>query len=503
MGRNQVNRAALVGAVATALMHLPFLAGYGYFRDELYYLACARELDFGYVDHPPLSIALLWLVSRTLGESVIALRWVPALAHALTVAIAACTARALGGGRAAQALAMLTTALAPVYLGLSSFYSMNALDLALWGASAWFFVRVLQEGDSRSWVALGATLGLALLNKLGALWLIAGMGGGLLLTRRDLLRTRAPWLTLLGALACGVPYLLWQMKHGWPTAAFLRGATQSKMAEVSWAGFSFEQIEMMHPLYAPIWLAGLGYLWIASRGRLRPVSIAYLTIFALLALSGKSRASYLAPYYTVLLAAGSVAVDGLRQRWAKPLVIVAVALGGIATAPLALPILSVHRYLAYAKALGVAPATEEKKQVGALPQLYADMHGWDAVVAAVARAYATLDPEERSRAGIFTANYGEAGTVDLLGPSRGLPRAISGHNNYGLWGPRGASGDVLLVVVSPRHRGRLEALFEEVTPVTPLDCGWCMPYEAESWVYRCRRPRVSLAAAWPRLIHYD
>jgi hypothetical protein len=47
--------------MAALLVHLLTNGRYGYFRDELYYIACARHFDFGYVDQPPLSILLLRL----------------------------------------------------------------------------------------------------------------------------------------------------------------------------------------------------------------------------------------------------------------------------------------------------------------------------------------------------------------------------------------------------------------------------------------------------------
>src|SRR3989442_14151635 len=116
-------------ALAGVVLHLATGWRYGLFRDEFYYLACANHLDWGYVDHPPLSIVVLAGVRALLGDSLLAVRLVPALLFGLLVWLAACLARELGGGPFAQSLAALSVAIAPVYLALTGFYSMNALDL--------------------------------------------------------------------------------------------------------------------------------------------------------------------------------------------------------------------------------------------------------------------------------------------------------------------------------------------------------------------------------------
>jgi hypothetical protein len=173
----------------------------------------------------------------------------------------------------------------------------------------------------------------------------------------------------------------------------------------------------------------------------------------------------------------------------------------VLTAPLALPILPVQRYIAYAQALGERPSTEEKKEVGALPQFFADMQGWEDMVAVVASAYRSLPAEEQAKVGIFASNYGEAGAIDLLGRRYSLPSVISGHNNYWLWGPRGHSGE-LMIMLTP-SRTRLEERFESVQQMGTIECGHCMPYENHRPVFLCRRARVSLPELWPRLKHYD
>ncbi|HET7291653.1 MAG TPA: glycosyltransferase family 39 protein [Vicinamibacteria bacterium] len=500
--------ALLVLPLVKLVAHVAVIPGYGWFRDELYYLACADHLDWGYVDHPPLSIALLALWRAAFGDSLISIRVATALVGAATVAGAGVLAAELGAGAFGRALAMLCVVAAPAYLANNSYYSMNAWDVLLWTLAAWTLVRALKAPGLRRWAVLGAILGLGLLNKVSVLWLGAGLGVGLLSTReaRRALLSPGPWAAAAIAAALFAPHVLWQAAHGWPTAEFIRNATQEKMAGISPLDFAIAQVMEMHPFTFPVWLAGLvAALALPRFAAMRPLGTIYAVVFLILVVNEKSRVGYLAPAYPMLFAAGGVALEGLlARRQERAAAIVAIAAGGAATAPLAMPALPVEAYIAYARTLGETPSTEEKKEVGALPQFFADMHGWPELVEAVAKAWAALPLEERGRAGILASNYGEAGAIDVLGRARGLPRAASGHNSYWLWGPGSAAdADVILVLVPERARARLEERFARVAEVARIECGHCMPYQDHRPVYLCREPREPIAALWPGLKHYD
>ncbi|MDH3228128.1 MAG: glycosyltransferase family 39 protein, partial [Thermoleophilia bacterium] len=118
-------------------------AGYGIFRDELYYLACARHLAAGYVDHPPLSIWVLSLTRAVLGESVFAIRLLPAIFGAATVLVIGLLAREMGGGRFAQGLAAAAATVSLIVIGYDVIYSMNALDLLLAALAVYSLVRLI------------------------------------------------------------------------------------------------------------------------------------------------------------------------------------------------------------------------------------------------------------------------------------------------------------------------------------------------------------------------
>ena len=501
-------RSAALGLIVLAKLVVQALAlpRYGYFRDELYYLACADHLAWGYVDHPPLSIAILWLQRALFGDSLFALRALPALAGCLTILLTARLARDLGGGRFAQTLAALAALVSPIYLGIDHYFSMNAFDLALWPLAAWLLLRALATGRTAFWAALGLVLGAGLLNKMSVLWLGAGIALGLLATpHRRVLAMKGPWIAAALAGALYLPHLVWQARHAWPTLEFMRNATSLKMVDVSLAGFVKGQILAMNPVTAPIWVAGLVWLFASRAGRpWRILGWIFLAVAAILVLAGRSRASYLAPAYPMVLAAGAVALEGLPaaagRSWIRAAAAAVLVIAGMALAPFGLPLLPVETYLRYARALGAAPSTEEHLRLGELPQHYADMFGWEEMAAVVARAYAGLSPRERDGCGIFAQNYGEAGAIDFFGRRYGLPRALSGHNSYWMWGPGERPVDVVIVVGGDLEDNR--QAFETLEQAGTIRCDLCMPYERDLPVYIGRAPKAPLARLWPRLKKY-
>ena len=501
---------ALAGAAFVA--HLLVAGNYGYFRDELYYIACSDHLDWGYVDHPPLSILILKATRLIAGDSLYAIRFPAALAAALTVILTALIARRLGGGRFAQALAALAVALSPVVLGFGSLYSMNAFDLLFWALGAYVLVLILTGGSPRLWLLYGLIAGLGVMNKYSMLFFGAGTAGALLLTprRRDLLQ---PWIWL-GAIVAAVivlPHVLWEIRRGWPTLEFIRNATEMKNAPLSIGGFLREQ-----PL-----LTGLGQLllsvagiaWFArARGNASLRALAWMfPIVTAVLIAGNSKPYYLSPIYFPFMAAGAVAIEAASSdalRWARPVVTAAVALFSLVELPFVVPILPVDQFIRYQQALGVKPTGGERDEMGDLPQVYADMFGWQEMVAQVADVYARLTPDERQHTVIYVRNYGEAAALDFFGRRYGLPKATCAHNNYWYWGPGDPDMRVAIVFGG---RSTLEdnladlkgpGRFDDVTLAATTKCEHCRPSENRRMIFVCRGPHFTFQEIWPHERHF-
>ena len=501
-------RLLLLVSGAKLLLHLALANRYGYFRDELYFLDCGRHLDWGYVDHAPM-IGLVARLALLLGGSLPVLRGIAALAGAGLVALTMLITWRLGGGRFAQGLAGLALIVSPIFLGTDSLLTMNAFEPLFWMGCVYAIVRILDGGDSRFWLAFGTLLGLGLMNKHSTVFFGVAVAAAVLLTpaRRELTKPW-PWLGALLALALFLPNVVWQIRHDFPTLEDLRNVSRiGKSVVLGPVDFVAQQVLVLHPVLLPVWVAGLAWLFRARAGCFRCLGWTWVVFFVLLfVLKGKNY--YLAPIYPMLFAAGAVAIAEGFERWpitagrswpqATSLGVILLA-GGI-TAPLALPLLSPERYIAYEKALGFAPPKTEVAHRGPLPQIFGDQFGWPELVAEVARIYQALPAEERSRAAIFANNYGEAGAINLFGPRYALPPAVSGHQTYFFWGPQGASGDVSIVLQDSRES--LEAQCASVEEAGVHHHPWGME-EENNPIYICRGLKTSLAEAWPRLKHWN
>ncbi len=281
----------------------------------------------------------------------------------------------------------------------------------------------------------------------------------------------------------------------------MHNATREKILALSPLDFLAEQVLLAGPGALPLWLAGLGFLALAPGARpFRPLFWCTAAVLSVL-LGSTAKAYYLAPVYPMLFAAGGVAVETWSARRfprAAPLALGGlVVTGGILALPLAKPVLPLETYVRYADWWGLRPATGERQAVGRLPQFYADMLGWRELARSVAQVYASLPAEDRAHAAIFGQNYGQAGAIDFFGPGLGLPKAISGHNSYYLWGPRGATGEIVIVIGDQRER--LEELFESVELGASYSCADCMPYEARKSIWVCRFSKVPVDEMWPQV----
>lgn len=490
-------------ACGKLLIQLAGINHYGFFRDELYYIACGQHLAWGYVDQPPLIAFVSWFQRHLLGTSLFATRLLPVLAGAVVVYATGRVAAELGGGLFAQFLAAIAIVLAPAYLAFDSFLSMNAFEPLFWLLCAWIAIRIVKGASPRLWLLFGAVAGLGLENKHSMLVFGFALVAGLLLSgQARLFRSKWIWIGAALALAIFLPNLLWESRNGWPQIEVVRNAQQFKNEAITPLQFLFEQVLFLQPLALPLWIAGLGWYFAAPEGkRFRSLGWAYLFVLALfIVLGGKSY--YTLPVYPVLMAAGGVALETFfaarRRRWMAVTYPALLIITGVVTLPFGVPILPVDTFLRYTKLLPYANSVKtERDATTELPQLYADMFGWENMATQIANVYHALPQSEQAGSGcaILAGNYGEAGAIDHYGPALGLPAAISGHNSYYFWGPRAYTGSC--VILFGERADELKDLFTDARFAGAITDPHAAVAERNVHVYICRKPRAPLAELWP------
>jgi hypothetical protein len=495
---------AIVCCVALVRVAIYVVAApnYGYFRDEMYYLACGEHPAWGYMDQPPLIAWIAWLLQHTIGVSLYALRLLPMLADVASIVMVGLLARKLGGGRWAMFLASLAVLVAPIYLAFSQLFTMNAFDPLLWTLIAWFLVELIQTGEEKNWLWIGALTGITLLNKYGVLFFVAGLLAGVAFSplRRGFAR---PWFWAGAALATliALPNFLWQLHWNFPFVQLVhhvRGNGRDVMLPP--LPYLAEQSEMMGFVSSLLVVLALWFL-ISLRGRrYAPLAGGFLSVLGCMLLL-KGKFYYVAPVYPVVFAPGAVFFEqvtaGRTIRWFRPAFALTMLLVGALIAPTAIPLFSIQRYLAYTKRLGIQQQKFENQPEGRLPQIFADMVGWEDRVKIVAAYVHSLPPEEQKVTAIGASNYGEAGAVDLFGPKYGLPKAISTANNYWIWGPREYTGQSLILMDedSPeKYVKRCKSLVLVARPNDP----YARPDENHP-IYHCVGLTPDLQTLWPNL----
>lgn len=500
----------LMAALAFLLQAIA-LGNYGYFRDELYYIACSNRLAWGYVDHPPLSIALLALTRALLGDGLWAIRLPALLALSGAVFSTGLIARSLGGGRFAQAVAGVALIANPTIMGSSSFYSMNALDLLFWAALALILSETLRTGKANGWLLFGLVAGLGLLNKYSVAFLGGTLVVALLLTRYR--RHFLYWQLWLGGFIAGalfVPHLLWQLRNGFPTLEFMYNASHFKNTDLPPHLYLLTQVLEMGPFNAILW--GGGIIWACWPRRVtteatatpdaRPRLLAsiFLLLLAFYAFSTGAKPYYMATAYTFMLPVGAYALEALsRPRpWLVRIPAVGLlSLGAAVTLPIALPLLPPEASIRYITTIGIAPAPAEDSHDNPMPQHLADRFGWPEMAAEMTRAYKALPQDEQQDCVIVVMNYGAAAALEFFGDKETLPHILCGHNNYFLWRPRDIDPDVALVLTFDEEA--LRQSFREVEQVGMVTHPYAMPYENQKPIYRCKGLLAPMEDVWENL----
>ncbi len=474
---------------------------YGLHRDELLYLGMGQHLRFWGMDFPP-AIAIVAEVSRVLlGDSLVAIRFFPAVFGSAVVVLAALIAREMGGGRIAQGLAAFCVLTCPLFLRSANLLQPVVMDQLIWTGAVYALVRLCRGYGPGGWLLLGLVLGLGLLTKFSVTFLGLAIAIGVVASPlRVALLTPWPWIGVASAVAVGAPSLVGQIRLGFPVLAQMADLRASQLERIGPADFLLGQL-----LWGPaVALAIVGLYGLLASQALRPfraVGWSCVAAFAILVLL-QGKPYYAGPLYPALFAAGAArferATDGLTGEVLQLGTVAVLFAFGLIVLPLGVPILPPAAMAQYAHALGVEAAVRTNTgEMGSLPQDYADMLGWEEQVAAVARVYHGLPADQREDAVVVAGNYGEAGALEFYGPRYGLHEVVSPAGSYWFFGPGDRPGEVVITIGVPADD--LRRFFDSVETAATVSHAWTVEEERNLTVNVGTRPRRTLQQIWPSL----
>ena len=504
---------ALALSLIAVALHAATAWRYGYFRDELYFIACSKHLAWGYVDQPPMVALAAWLAAPA-HYQLIALRASPTAAAALTVYLAVRLTRELGGGSFAQTLAGVATLLMPAYLLLGNTLTTSSFEPFSWTLALYLFIRIARAPASQAafvWAALGVAIALGAYAKYSMVLPVAGVVAGLLATpQRRILRSPYALVAIGVTVTLLLPNLAWQASHGWPIVEVLRGdaahrpAFQSGVAleyrnlASNTLAFALEQIVYTNPLAVPIWLAGaIAPFHIARLRDLRFLTFAYVVVFVTAAAFG-AKGYYLVGFYATLLALGAIAIEQTAAHL-RTTVFGLLCTVALLVLPFSLPVLPIDGLIAYTKMLGLTGRGGTPPRL--IQPVFAEEFGWRRLARDVAAVYFALPARQRERAAIYADTYGDAGALDFFGPQDGLPPVLSSQNNYYLWGTHGYDGTTLVAIGATRI-DRLRRFYRSVVLARTSAEPYKWIVEGPAPIYLCRDPVAPLSVIWPELRWY-
>lgn len=477
-------------------------ANYGYLSDELYFLDAGAHPAFGYVDYPPLIAWLAAAIESLSGESLWALRLLPALTGFGVTWLSVELCRALGGRGFAQWATAIILLFAPGFVSIQAIFTMNVFDQFWWVLALWLTVRYLTGLDRRYMLGLGAVLGIGVMTKLSILALCMALPLGLLTWYPDVLRRAETWFAIAIAILIALPFAIWQVVNGFPFLEFIAAyggePPQAMVLQNPIVGLFIT----MNPVFALVWMPGVVAALLAADRRLRLLGTVALMCVALFVLAGV-KFYFAVPIFVVFIVAGSLYWERvcLSRPVLRVLLMVAL-LSGVTSVPMAAPVLPIERVQQIADFIrdgqqgfaGVEPAELEP-----LFPHFAEMHGWPELVDLTSNVFARFSADERSRTTLVAAFYGQAGALNQLDRAGALPEAYSGHMSYDLWN---RAADFNRVVFVGFDRDDLIDLYAKVEELGQLECRYCMSREEGLRLYLAEGLRVAPEQVRDRIRRY-
>jgi hypothetical protein len=448
----------LIFILAIVKFILPYLLQntiYEPHRDEFLYLAEGHHLAWGFNEIPPLLSVFAWL-THVFGDGIFWIKFWPNLFGTLTFIITAKIVRSLGGKSFAIFLVFLPFIFG-AYLRVFFLFQPNAPEVFFWTMIAYSVLRYIQTEKEKYLYILGVSIGLGMLSKYSVAFFVVSILIGLLLTpQRKVFLNKHLYYAGGIALLIFLPTILWEYNHHFPIVVHMKELNETQLQYVTPADFLKGQLLMNIPCLI-IWLAGLFFTAISSKGkRYRSFAWAYLFVIILL-ITFHGKDYYSLGVYPMLFAFGAYHLEKFSESrlriWRFVFVIVPFLLG-IISVPILLPMLKpaplADLYIKMHTASTGALKWEDLKN-HPLPQDFADMLGWEEMTQKMAKAYNSLDSNDKAHTFLFCDNYGEAGAVNYYRYKYNLPEVHSDNGSFLYWMPRNIQIDNLILITDDKE----------------------------------------------------
>jgi hypothetical protein len=484
-------------------------SAYEYFTDEYYYLLCGERLAFGYVDIPPLIAPVSQIMRLILGDSLVAVRFLPALAGAGMIILVGLAAHEMGGKTWAVVIAGVAVLTAPIHWSVNGFLTTIGYDHFFWALTGYLVVKLLKSGDPRWWLAIGTALGFGMMNKHNAGFLAIAIIVGVVITNREYLRGRWFWLGVGSATLIVSPNIIWQFQNNFATVEFL--ATAPARINTNLFEFLLTVTIPISPINTLIAVFGLIFLSVAKD--MQPYRLlvwTYIVPLAILIGVGGARADFFTPAYLILFAAGGIAVERTLAhhpilKWVQAVPIVLMLAGAAVAIPLAIPLLPPAQLEAYSKAFGVNNLYSDSQEPLLIPNFFTTTLGWRSMTEGVADVYRKLPPDERARTLIYADSLGDPSALNFYRQEYGLPSAVSGKTNFYLWGYGNNSAEIAIFVgdsdrINPQFIAQFYNQVEQVG-TTPF-CKYCTKDRSQVPIYVARGLKAPISEWWSKIKVY-
>lgn len=470
---------------------------YGYFRDEFYFIACTKRLALGYVDHPPLSIWVLFIYGYFFGFSKFILHLLPVIISCLTVFFSGKIAEELGGNKRAIFLTTFSVCFIPLLNFVSNFYSMNVFEPLLWTLIAFYAIKIIKRNNSKFWMQIGFFMGLALLNKHTSILFIAALFFGMIFTGfRAELKNKFFWIGMLICFTVFLPNLIWQIQNSFLSIEFYKKATELKNVNKSAMEIILTQILTIGLFSTILWLSGIWFFaFNKSYSKLRAFAFSFVFLFLLLIFSKSSRPDRIFGIYPVMIAGGAVFLTTVAKNMKYYLINILMILIFLTSGFVILvgsTILPPETQEKFSHAIAIDQMEGEKGVKQKFLQILADRIGWEEKAKYVADAYNSLTSEEKKEVVIYASNYGQAGACEFFNK---IPRVICGHNSYWHWGTYNANGKIIITI--GRSISSMKEGYEDVQVFSEFKNEFVVPHENNVKILICRKPKFKkLSDVW-------